>query len=68
VAVEDDKGMFFEVKWSELNRREVENTLKELERKAERFELKEKYYGLVTKDAPKRRIDVHVEGHGKTHS
>ena len=56
VAIESDKGMFFEVKWSELNRKEVENTLKELKRKAERFELKEKYYGLVTKDAPKGEL------------
>lgn len=56
VAVEDDKGMFFEVKWSELNDDDVERLIDRLEEKTSRFDLKKKYYGLIAKDAPKSEL------------
>ncbi len=56
VAVEGEKGMFFEVKWSDLNVRDVKKILNDLERKVERFDLKEKYYGLIARNAPKEDL------------
>jgi len=56
VAVEEDKGMFFEVKWSELGDDGVKKIIDKLEDKTARFDLKEKYFGLITKDAPKREL------------
>ncbi|RLG37254.1 MAG: hypothetical protein DRN91_05960 [Candidatus Alkanophagales archaeon] len=55
VAVDERgrKALFVEVKWSELNEREVERLLAELERKAEETGLNgyEKFYGAVTKES-----------------
>lgn len=54
VAVEKDKGLFFEVKWSVLNEEEVEKIFHDLKEKATRFDLKEEHFGLLARDAPKR--------------
>ncbi len=56
VALEDDKGMFFEVKWSELRDDDVKKVLDKLEKKASRFDLNKKYFGLIARDAPKDEL------------
>lgn len=61
VALKDDKGMFFEVKWSDLTKDQVTQIADDLRRKASRFDLEEKYFGLVTKKAPKKDLVFTLE-------
>ncbi|RLF89213.1 ATP-binding protein, partial [Thermococci archaeon] len=50
VALGDDKALFVEVKWREINKKEARRVVRELERKATLLDLNVKeYYGIFAK-------------------